>query len=511
MTYKLSKRTYRIVGLGCYGLLVLFALLSGALYADVQTAFGFQMPLIASCDIGVLGGFALGLAAGPLLSDRERGTAPTGMLVALGCGLCAAVMLRSGMLFDAAPWDTVAGDALFGFFLSLTGCLWWTALLPLPALEALAVLARALGAACGAFIVVSLLPQGCILLVASLLAPVVSCGCLGRLLPSVDTWEKDPLPEAAEVAAESALGDDGDALPRVLTLAIVGSMFVADLLMSLFPVSLYTETSPLFAPLTGSAEAPALGNLTEPAFIAAVILLAFAGLLAAMARKNTLKLPVLCALGFFLVAVGFVTFPYHMPGGAPIGIAEAGECIIVLFALAAVRSYVKADSDGHLTRATLLLGLKVAAAMVVADLLVIVLYQLPFFDYIDFHIRSVLSGIGVLALVGLLVGLMPRVYAVVDGPANGGAPTAPVEATASAEDSAERALDAFAERYRLSPREREITGLISKGRDVPYIEQELVLSKSTVKTHIRHIYEKCGVSSRQDLLDLLHAESPHSA
>lgn len=55
------------------------------------------------------------------------------------------------------------------------------------------------------------------------------------------------------------------------------------------------------------------------------------------------------------------------------------------------------------------------------------------------------------------------------------------------------------------PREREILGLISKGRDVPYIEQELVLSKSTVKTHIRHIYEKCKVSSRQALIDLLQS------
>lgn len=68
-----------------------------------------------------------------------------------------------------------------------------------------------------------------------------------------------------------------------------------------------------------------------------------------------------------------------------------------------------------------------------------------------------------------------------------------------------RNLDAFASAHRLSPREREILGLISKGRDVPYIEQELVLSKSTVKTHIRHIYEKCEVSSRQALIDLLQS------
>lgn len=73
------------------------------------------------------------------------------------------------------------------------------------------------------------------------------------------------------------------------------------------------------------------------------------------------------------------------------------------------------------------------------------------------------------------------------------------------EELAEAHLDAFASTHRLSPREREILGLISKGRDVPYIEQELVLSKSTVKTHIRHIYEKCKVSSRQALIDLLQS------
>ncbi len=103
---------------------------------------------------------------------------------------------------------------------------------------------------------------------------------------------------------------------------------------------------------------------------------------------------------------------------------------------------------------------------------------------------------------------MPHVYALT-GEKRDSDESRAVEADSplSPEESAERALDVFAERYRLSPREREIVGLLSRGRDVPYIEQELVLSKSTVKTHIRHIYEKCGVSSRQDLLDLLHASN----
>lgn len=42
------------------------------------------------------------------------------------------------------------------------------------------------------------------------------------------------------------------------------------------------------------------------------------------------------------------------------------------------------------------------------------------------------------------------------------------------------------------------------GRSGPYISEDLYLSKSTVKTHIRHIYDKTGVSSRQQLIDLAH-------
>lgn len=508
MVQKLQQSTIGALGLGSFGTLVLFALLSGALYESAPTAFGFQTPLILSGDLGFAAGLAIALVGEAQRALKPRAPHSSGIVVLLGCGLCAAVMLRSGMLFEAAPWDMVLGDALLGFFLALTGWRWWLALLPLAAHDALLLFARALGGACIAFLALSLLPQGFILLASCLLMPLITCGCLSRLaVHSSSMAEELPAPlDNTERDAPNPLPQGH--LPRVLILAIVGSLFVADLLMSLFPVSLYTEASPLFAPLTGSADAAALGNLTEPAFIATVALLAFAALLWTMARRNQLKLPLLCSLGFFAVAVGFVTFPYHMPGGAPIGIAEAGEGVIAVFALAAVRSYVNQHPGSLWNRAVLLLALGGAAAMVVADLIIIVLYQLPFFDYIDFQIRSVLSGIGVLALVGLLVGVMPHVYALTGAKKDSDESRA-VEADSplSPEESAERALDAFAERYRLSPREREIVGLLSRGRDVPYIEQELVLSKSTVKTHIRHIYEKCGVSSRQDLLDLLHASN----
>ena len=54
----------------------------------------------------------------------------------------------------------------------------------------------------------------------------------------------------------------------------------------------------------------------------------------------------------------------------------------------------------------------------------------------------------------------------------------------------------------LSSRESEILDYLSKGRSQPYIREALVLSKNTVATHVKHIYQKLGVHSRQELLDL---------
>ena len=72
----------------------------------------------------------------------------------------------------------------------------------------------------------------------------------------------------------------------------------------------------------------------------------------------------------------------------------------------------------------------------------------------------------------------------------------------SESDSLEEAGAAIAERYGLSNRESEILMYALRGRTSERIAQELVISKSTVDTHLRRIYAKCGVHSRQELLDL---------
>jgi DNA-binding CsgD family transcriptional regulator len=53
---------------------------------------------------------------------------------------------------------------------------------------------------------------------------------------------------------------------------------------------------------------------------------------------------------------------------------------------------------------------------------------------------------------------------------------------------------------RLTPREAEVFGLLRSGLSNRSIAESLVVSESTVKVHIRHIYEKLGVRSRAEAL-----------
>jgi ATP/maltotriose-dependent transcriptional regulator MalT len=55
----------------------------------------------------------------------------------------------------------------------------------------------------------------------------------------------------------------------------------------------------------------------------------------------------------------------------------------------------------------------------------------------------------------------------------------------------------------LSPRELEVLGLIARGYRNQEIANALVLSLSTVKVHVRHIFEKLGVRSRSEAVTRL--------
>ena len=58
----------------------------------------------------------------------------------------------------------------------------------------------------------------------------------------------------------------------------------------------------------------------------------------------------------------------------------------------------------------------------------------------------------------------------------------------------------------LTPRETEILILFAKGRSAVRIQEELVISRGTVTTHLQHIYRKVDVHSKQELLDAIERE-----
>ena len=82
-------------------------------------------------------------------------------------------------------------------------------------------------------------------------------------------------------------------------------------------------------------------------------------------------------------------------------------------------------------------------------------------------------------------------------------------------DQASEALRAYIEQrslalarsYGLSPRETDVLVLLAWGKTVHAVEEDLVLSANTVKTHVRHIYSKLGIHSRAEL-DMLLYDTP---
>lgn len=73
-------------------------------------------------------------------------------------------------------------------------------------------------------------------------------------------------------------------------------------------------------------------------------------------------------------------------------------------------------------------------------------------------------------------------------------------------EPAEAVYPDIAQRYGLSPRETEVFYLLARGRDTSHIQKTLFISAGTVSSHRQRIYKKCGVHTKQELLDLVERE-----
>ena len=55
----------------------------------------------------------------------------------------------------------------------------------------------------------------------------------------------------------------------------------------------------------------------------------------------------------------------------------------------------------------------------------------------------------------------------------------------------------------LTPRETEVLALLARGRNNAFVQEELTLTRNTVKAYIKHIYAKLNIHSQQELIDLV--------
>lgn len=64
---------------------------------------------------------------------------------------------------------------------------------------------------------------------------------------------------------------------------------------------------------------------------------------------------------------------------------------------------------------------------------------------------------------------------------------------------------ALAVERHLSPRETEVMELAARGYSAPAVASTLFITESTVKVHMRHIYEKLGIHGKQELIKLVQS------
>ena len=70
----------------------------------------------------------------------------------------------------------------------------------------------------------------------------------------------------------------------------------------------------------------------------------------------------------------------------------------------------------------------------------------------------------------------------------------------------EARVNLLAERFALTPRETEIVQILARGHGCSYVAETLLISKSTVYTHVRNVYRKLDVSCHDELIARIYEQ-----
>lgn len=201
----------------------------------------------------------------------------------------------------------------------------------------------------------------------------------------------------------------------------------------------------------------------------------------------------LAYMGFLALGTSLATFPLL---GGPTGyfitqtLIQGGYACIDLFLWVTLADIAAEDRISWYYGVGL--GLNVIAIHVGMFLTRFLLKNMPYMDLSRVSLAaSIVLLLGVLGLAGLKETLwLPSASEL-----------PPSQTPKNLEDAIDQyVLDRLVMEYHLTPRELEITGLLLKGLSNREIERELSISTGTLKTHLRHIFQKTGTANRKELL-----------
>lgn len=135
-------------------------------------------------------------------------------------------------------------------------------------------------------------------------------------------------------------------------------------------------------------------------------------------------------------------------------------------------------------------------------------------DY-GLSLLTLLAFAAIYPLAIVLVVALRRARPNIDDAAQGEHPgensTTILEAAPTIEDALGAGVETVADRFDLTKREREILGYLARGRSAKFIAETLVISENTVWAHIKRIYAKTDVHSKQELMSVVELSAKNSA
>jgi DNA-binding CsgD family transcriptional regulator len=270
-----------------------------------------------------------------------------------------------------------------------------------------------------------------------------------------------------------------------------------------------------------SANVAIEGSVLFAAALCGVVLLA-AGVAIACRIKGEKTVDALDQFGLLAAAIAILLCPYIEVAGTG-AVIFVSSCIKeAAFALFFVLAWTEILGSGMLDRVT--------SARVASGSILIWIACFALGAFVVSHAGTagrILNGV-VLILYVALVALIPRTHGASESEADGGqsgsaasgrmtdgqtsggqTASGPTEEDVSA--VIERRAESLAAAHGLSPRETEVFALLARGHSYAHIAELLFVSSNTVKTHVRNIYGKLGVGSREELFDLIDGEDSSSS